>query len=78
MTGPHDESADAKAHIAAALAATNADKKPLLVMFGANWCGDCKMLDMVFKEGASAQRLRWLGANSAVICSLPGVAGLPS
>ena len=50
MTRPHDESADAKAHIAAA----KTDKKPVLVVFGANWCGDCKMLDMAFKEGASA------------------------
>ena len=50
MTGPHDESADAKAHIAAA----KTDKKPVLVVFGANWCGDCKMLDMAFNEGASA------------------------
>ena len=50
MTRPHDESADAKAHIAAA----KTDKKPVLVVFGANWCGDCKMLDMAFNEGASA------------------------
>jgi len=50
VTGPHDESADAKAHIAAA----KTDKKPVLVVFGANWCGDCKMLDMAFNEGASA------------------------
>lgn len=52
--GPYDESADAKADIAAALAAAKTDKKPVLVVFGANWCGDCKMLDMTFKEGASA------------------------
>ena len=53
-TGPYDEAADAKADIAAALTAAKADKKPVLVVFGANWCGDCKMLDMAFKEGASA------------------------
>jgi protein disulfide-isomerase len=51
-TGPYDEAADAKADIAAALAAS--PKVPVLVVFGANWCGDCKMLDMAFKEGASA------------------------
>lgn len=50
VTCPHDESAGAKANIAAA----KTDKKPVLVVFGANWCGDCKMLDMAFKEGASA------------------------
>ena len=26
----------------------------MLVVFGANWCGDCKMLDTAFKSGASA------------------------
>jgi thioredoxin 1 len=26
----------------------------VLVVFGANWCGDCKMLDTAFKTGASA------------------------
>ena len=50
MTGPHDGAADAKAHSVAA----KTDKKPVLVVFGANWCGDCKMLDMAFNEGASA------------------------
>ncbi len=53
-TGPYDEAADAKADIAAALAAAQKDKVPVLVVFGANWCGDCKMLDTAFKEGASA------------------------
>jgi protein disulfide-isomerase len=24
------------------------------VIFGANWCGDCKALDMAIKQGASA------------------------
>ncbi len=52
--GPYDEAADAKADIRAALAATTADKRPVLVVFGANWCGDCKMLDLAFKEGAAA------------------------
>jgi protein disulfide-isomerase len=52
--GPYDEAADAKADIAAALAAAQKDKVPVLVVFGANWCGDCKMLDTAFKEGASA------------------------
>jgi thioredoxin 1 len=48
----YDEKADAKAAISAALA--QPDKRPLLVVFGANWCGDCKMLDAAFKTGASA------------------------
>ena len=52
--GPYDEKADAKAAIGAALAEARAAKLPLLVVFGANWCGDCKMLDAAFKTGASA------------------------
>lgn len=52
--GPYDEKADARAEIRAALAAAQQDRLPVLVVFGANWCGDCKMLDTAFKSGASA------------------------
>ncbi len=52
--GPYDEAADAKADIHAALAQAQASKLPVLVVFGANWCGDCKMLDVAMKTGASA------------------------
>lgn len=52
--GPYDEQADAKAEIRAAQAAAAQAKVPVLVVFGANWCGDCKVLDLAFKEGASA------------------------
>ena len=48
------EAADAKADIASALAEAQRAKVPLIVVFGANWCGDCKMLDSAFKSGASA------------------------
>lgn len=52
--GPYDEAADAKADIQSALAQAQAARLPVLVVFGANWCGDCKMLDAAFKTGASA------------------------
>ena len=52
--GPYDEAADARAEIRKAQAAAAQAKVPVLVVFGANWCGDCKVLDMAFKEGASA------------------------
>ena len=51
---PYDESADAKAEIRAALMAAERSKVSVLVVFGANWCGDCKVLDIAFKEGAAA------------------------
>lgn len=50
----YDEKADARADIRTALAAAQQAKVPVLVVFGANWCGDCKMLDAAFKTGASA------------------------
>jgi protein disulfide-isomerase len=52
--GPYDEAADAKADIRAALESARAAKTPVLVVFGANWCGDCKMLDAAMKTGKSA------------------------
>jgi protein disulfide-isomerase len=52
--GPYDEAADAKADIKAAQAEAKRAKVPLIVVFGANWCGDCKMLDASFKTGAAA------------------------
>ncbi|QPF72057.1 thioredoxin family protein [Roseateles sp. DAIF2] len=50
----YDEAADARADIQATLAAAQQEKRPVLLVFGANWCGDCKMLDQSFKEGAAA------------------------
>ena len=51
---PYDEAADAKAQIQEALAQARATSRPVLVVFGANWCGDCQALDMAFHAGASA------------------------
>ena len=50
----YDEAADAKADIRAALTDAQRAHVPVLIVFGANWCGDCKVLDMAFKSGASA------------------------
>ncbi len=52
--GPYDERADARANIREALAQAATTGVPVLVVFGANWCGDCKILDMAMKQGASA------------------------
>ena len=53
-TPSYDEAADAKAEIRASLAEAAQVNKPVLVVFGANWCGDCRILDMSFKAGESA------------------------
>jgi thioredoxin 1 len=50
----YDEAADAKAQIKAALVEASQAKVPVLVVFGANWCGDCKVLDLAFEKGAAA------------------------
>src|SRR5262245_50924898 len=51
---PYDETADARADIRAAIAEAARTNTRVLVVFGANWCGDCKVLDLAFREGASA------------------------
>ena len=52
--GPYDESADARSDIRQALSAAAASKSSVVVVFGANWCADCRMLDTAMKTGGSA------------------------
>lgn len=52
---PYDESADAKAQIAAALHEAAVAKEPVLLIFGANWCKDCRALDQTLKSGRNAE-----------------------
>jgi len=54
---PYDETADAKAEIKQALTQAAITNTPIIIVFGANWCGDCKMLDTAMKHGASAPLL---------------------
>lgn len=51
---PYDEAADAKAAIRQALVQAAPKGLPVLVVFGANWCPDCKVLDMAMTEGPAA------------------------
>lgn len=51
---PYDESADAKAAVRQALAAAAATHLPVLIVFGANWCEDCRALDRALTAGPSA------------------------
>ena len=52
---PYDESADAKAQIAVALRDAAAAHEPVLLIFGANWCPDCRALDHALKTGRNAE-----------------------
>jgi thioredoxin 1 len=52
---PYDEKADAPADVHRALAAATADHRDVLLVFGANWCGDCRALDKAMH--GSSQRL---------------------
>jgi thioredoxin 1 len=51
---PYDERADAGADIQHAIAAAKADHRSVLLLFGANWCGDCRALDLAL-HGRSGQ-----------------------
>ena len=42
---PYDERADAAADVRHAIAAAQSDHKQVLLVFGANWCPDCRALD---------------------------------
>jgi thioredoxin 1 len=57
-SGSYDESANADADIRQALVEASRKKTQVLVVFGANWCGDCRMLDTSFKTGEVAPLIR--------------------
>ena len=52
---PYDESADARAAIRAALATVGAGPRRVLIVFGANWCEDCRSLDQALKTARTAE-----------------------
>ncbi|MBB5017282.1 protein disulfide-isomerase [Chitinivorax tropicus] len=52
---PYDEQADAKADLRTAQAAARADGKKVLVVFGANWCPDCRGLSHELINGETAK-----------------------
>ena len=55
---PYDENADAKAAVQQALVAAKAAHVPVLLIFGANWCEDCRALDKALKEGKNAELMQ--------------------
>ncbi len=51
---PYDATADAHAQVQSGLKAAAATQRPLLLVFGANWCEDCRALDNALKSPANA------------------------
>jgi thiol:disulfide interchange protein len=60
----YNESADARAEIKEALAKAAAEHKRVIVVFGANWCYDCHVLDKAFHSSDLAPVL---AANYEVV-----------
>lgn len=54
---PYDERADARAELKRMLDCAREEQKPLLLMFGANWCPWCRNLDQMLARDASLARL---------------------
>ena len=52
-TAPYDESADGERQVAEALALARQGGKRVLLVFGANWCVDCRAMDALFKSHAA-------------------------
>jgi len=52
---PYDPAADAKAQIHTALTEAAAARQPVLLIFGANWCADCRALDKSLHTGRNAE-----------------------
>ncbi len=52
---PYDEAADARADVKRTLAEAGKRNMPVLVIFGANWCLDCRALDKALHEGRNAE-----------------------
>jgi len=50
----YDEAADARAGIERARASAAAGGKQVLLVFGANWCGDSRALDLAMTQGVLA------------------------
>jgi protein disulfide-isomerase len=54
---PYDEKADAKLDIKQALAGAISASVPVIIVFGANWCPDCRVLDIAMHSGPSGELL---------------------
>lgn len=55
---PYNETTDAKADVRQALAASQSSHLPVLLIFGANWCEDCRALDASLHTGRNAELIK--------------------
>jgi thioredoxin 1 len=54
---PYNESADAKADIKHALIEAKEGNLPVILIFGANWCEECRALSATIKTGKNAAQI---------------------
>ena len=52
---PYNDNANAKEDVQAAFKTAKAENKAVLIVFGGNWCGDCKVLDIEMHQGELAK-----------------------
>jgi protein disulfide-isomerase len=55
---PYNESADAKADIKHALIEAKVESLPVVLIFGANWCEECRALSATIKTGKNAAQIK--------------------
>jgi len=55
---PYNEQADAHADIQRAIAQAKSSHKNVLLVFGANWCPDCRALSAQMAEGSLARQVK--------------------
>ena len=53
----YSETADPTADINSALARARAEHKRVLLDFGGNWCSDCQLLDIYYRQSPNAELL---------------------
>ncbi|MEY2690277.1 MAG: hypothetical protein RL375_4477 [Pseudomonadota bacterium] len=61
---PYNEAADARAEVQQALATARAAGRSVLLIFGANWCKDCRALDAAIRTPKNAELI---GAEFVVV-----------
>lgn len=58
VDGPYDERADATKVISSAKVEAQIKKLPVVIIFGANWCPNCRALSEEIEHGKNATQIR--------------------